>query len=145
MDTTQEEITTRRDTAEAFFHACESGEGWEDCRAYCQPDASFSAQAAPLSDIDTVKEYTGWMQAQYEAMPDIEYEVTSLAVDEDRGTVCVCAVLRGTHTGEDGPVPPTGQRVESDYAYVMAFRDGEIDHLTKIWNAPHAMKQLGWM
>ncbi|NBC18318.1 MAG: nuclear transport factor 2 family protein [Bacteroidetes bacterium] len=132
------------DTAEAFFHACESGEGWEACREYCHPDASFSAQAAPLRDIDTVQEYTGWMQAQYEAMPDIEYEVTSLAVDEERGNVCVCAVLRGTHTGEGGPVPPTGRSVESEYAYRMDFRGGAIEHVTKIWNAPHAMRQLGW-
>jgi ketosteroid isomerase-like protein len=145
MTTIQEDTTAMLDTAKAFFHACESGEGWDACRQHCHPDASFSAQAGPLGDIDTVKEYTGWMQAQYEAIPDIEYEVTSLAVDEDCGNVCVCAVLRGTHTGEGGPVPPTGQRVESDYAYVMEFEDGKIEHLTKIWNAAHAMRQLGWM
>jgi predicted ester cyclase len=144
MDTIQDEATDMLDTAEAFFHACESGEGWDACSEYCHPNASFSAQAAPLSGIDTVEEYTGWMQAQYEAMPDIEYEITSLAVDEDRGNVCACAVLRGTHTGEAGPVPPTGQSVESEYAYLMDFRGGTIDHVTKIWNAPHAMKQLGW-
>lgn len=133
-----------RETAEAFFHACESGKGWDACRQYCHPDATFSAQAQPLSDVDTVADYTGWMQAQYEALPDIEYELRSLAADEERGTVCACSVLRGTHTGEGGPVPPTGQSVESDYAYVMEFQNGKIAHLTKIWNAPHAMKQLGW-
>ncbi len=144
MDTTQEETTKMRETADAFFHAYESGKGWEACRPYCHPGATFSAQAAPLSGIDTVDEYAGWMQAQYEAMPDIEYEITSLAVDEDRGNVCACAILRGTHTGEAGPVPPTGKSVESEYAYLMEFRDGTIAHLTKIWNAPHAMRQLGW-
>jgi predicted ester cyclase len=144
MSTTQETTSAIRDTAEAFFHACESGEGWEACKQYCHPDASFSAQAAPLREIDTVQEYTGWMQAQYEAMPDIEYELTSLAVDEERGNVCACAVLRGTHTGEGGPVEPTGKSVASDYVYVMEFDGDRISHLTKIWNAPHAMRQLGW-
>lgn len=132
------------DTAEAFFDACESGEGWDACRPYCHPDATFSAQAGPLVDIDTMEEYAGWMQAQYEAMPDIEYELTSLAVDEDRDNVCTSAVLRGTHTGEGGPVPATGKSVESDYAYLMQFRGDRIEHVTKIWNAPFAMKQLGW-
>ena len=30
-------------------------------------------------------------------------------------------VFRATHTGEGRPVPPTGQRVEADYVYVMQF------------------------
>jgi hypothetical protein len=37
--------------AKQFFEACETGKGWEGCRAYCTPDASFSAQAEPLADI----------------------------------------------------------------------------------------------
>jgi ketosteroid isomerase-like protein len=49
------------------------------------------------------------------------------------------------HTGEGGPVPPTGESVESEYAYLMQFQEDKIEHLTKIWNAPYAMKQLGWM
>jgi hypothetical protein len=34
--------------AEAFFAACETGEGWEVCQAYCAPNATFRAQAEPL-------------------------------------------------------------------------------------------------
>ena len=40
MSTTTESIT---ETARAFFDACETGEGWEVCRAYCQPGAGFAA------------------------------------------------------------------------------------------------------
>jgi hypothetical protein len=29
--------------------------------------------------------------------------------------------------------------------YVMDFSDGRIRHLTKIWNAGLAMKDLGWV
>jgi len=97
MSTKQEDTTAMLDTAESFFDACESGKGWDACRPYCHPEATFSAQAGPLSDIETVEEYTGWMEAQYEALPDIEYNLKSLAVDEDRRNVCACAVLRGTH------------------------------------------------
>src|ERR1041384_3364178 len=42
MSPTTESIT---ETARAFFDACETGQGWAACSAYCQPDASFSAQA----------------------------------------------------------------------------------------------------
>jgi hypothetical protein len=40
--------------AEAFFAACETGKGWDECRAYCTPNASFSAQAEPLLDVKTL-------------------------------------------------------------------------------------------
>lgn len=133
-----------RDTAQKFFDACETGQGWAVCREYCHGDAGFAAQAGPLADIRTLEEYTNWMEGMMSLLPDAEYEVRSFAVDEDRGNVSAYGVFRGTHTGEGGPVPPTGQRVETDYVYVMDFDGDRIRHLTKIWNAPHALKQLGW-
>ena len=34
--------------ANDFFAACETGKGWEACKAYCAPNATFAAQAEPL-------------------------------------------------------------------------------------------------
>ncbi len=48
--------------AKQFFDACETGKGWEVCQAYCTPDASFSAQAEPLADVRTLRDYANWMQ-----------------------------------------------------------------------------------
>ncbi len=44
--------------AKDFFEACEKGAGWEACRGYCTPDASFSAQAEPLAELRTLQQYT---------------------------------------------------------------------------------------
>lgn len=133
-----------RSTAEKFFDACETGKGWAVCKEHCHPDATFEAQAEPLAELQTLEEYADWMEGLLTLLPDAEYEVGSFAVDEDRNNVSAYAVFRGTHTGEGGPVPPTGKRVESDYVYVMDFDGDRIRHITKIWNAPHALKQLGW-
>ena len=43
-------------TASHFFEACETGKGWEGCQAFCHPDATFSAQADALSDVEAVLE-----------------------------------------------------------------------------------------
>ena len=43
--------------ATQFFEACEAGKGWEACKAYCKPDATFSAQAEPLADVRTLQAY----------------------------------------------------------------------------------------
>jgi len=133
-----------RDTARNFFDACESGEGWEVCGEFCHPDATFSSQTTVLDGIDTLESYTEWMKGMYGPMPDASYEVRSFAVDPDRNNVSAYGIFRATHTGEGGPVPPTGQKIEADYVYVMDFEDGRIRHMTKIWNDGISLQQLGW-
>jgi len=77
-------------------------------------------------------------------VPNGSYELKSFSVDEDRGNVSAYAVFSGTHTGDGGPVPPTGKSVVSDYVYVMVFGGDRIRHVTKIWNDGFALTQLGW-
>jgi len=134
-----------RDTATLFFDACETGKGWAGCSAYCHPDATFSAQAGALASVHTLGGYTEWMKGLLTPIPDGSYEIRSFAVDETRGNVAAYGIFRGTHTGEGGPVPPTGKKVEADYVYVMDFADGKIRHMTKIWNDTISLQQLGWM
>jgi len=137
-------LNTIKETAERFFDACETGKGWEGCRAYCHPAATFSAQAAALSGVATLEGYTEWMKGLFTPVPDGQYEIRSFAVDEQRGNVIAYGIFRGTHTGSGGPVPPTGKRVEADYVYVMQFEGDRIRHMTKIWNDGMSLKQLGW-
>ena len=133
------------DTAMQFFDACETGEGWEGCRDYCHPDATFSAQAAALEGVDTLEAYTEWMKGLFTPCPDGRYELRSFAVDERRGNVSAFGVFMGTHTEDGGPVPPTGKSVSADYVYVMEFDGDRIRHMTKIWNDAHSLAQIGWV
>ena len=138
-------MSSIRDTAEKFFDACETGKGWDGCRQYCRPDATFSAQADALNGVTSVEAYTNWMQGMYTPLPDASYEVRSFAVDDRRNNVAAFGVFRATHTGQGGPLPPTGKRLEADYVYVMDFDNGLIKHVTKIWNDVASLRQLGWM
>jgi predicted ester cyclase len=132
------------DTAEWFFDACETGKGWQCCQPYCRPDASFAAQTDALAGISTLEAYTEWMKGLMTMLPDGTAEVRSFAVDEARRNVVAFGVFRGTHTGEGGPVPPTGKSAEAEYVYVMDFDGDKIRHMTKIWNDGLTMRQLGW-
>ena len=131
------------ETAKAFFEACEAGKGWEACKAYCSPDATFAAQAEPLVDVKTLQQYTDWMKGLMTVLTDATYEVKSFATDTERNNVCAYAVFSGTHLA-GGPVPPTGKSTKSDYVYVMQFNGDKIVHMTKIWHSGLAMKELGW-
>jgi len=134
-----------KETAEQFFDACDTGQGWSGCQQYCHEGATFSAQTGALEGVETLEQYTDWMTGLLTTLPDSSYEVRSFAVDEQRNNVAAYGVFRGTHTGAGGPVPPTGKRVEADYVYVMQFDGDRISHLTKIWNDGVSLRQLGWM
>jgi predicted ester cyclase len=134
--------------AKSFFEACETGKGWEGCKAYCQAEATFSAQADALSDIETLEGYTEWMKNLLIPIPDGRYKLKFFAADEERNSVAAFAVFHGTQTGRGGrggPGGPTGNVVAADYVYAMQFEGDRIQHMTKIWNDTISLRQLGWV
>jgi len=132
------------ETAMTFFDACETGKGADGCKAWCHDDATFSCQADALAEVSTLGAYADWMQGLLGPIPDGRYELTAFACDEERSTVVASAIFHGTHSGDGGPMPATGNAVAADYVYVMNFDAGKIRHMTKIWNDGHSLKQLGW-
>jgi predicted ester cyclase len=137
-------MSTIRDTAERFFDACETGKGWAGCAPYCHEGATFEGQTDALAGIETLEAYTEWMKNLLTPLPDGVAEVKSFAVDDARNNVAVYGVFRGTHTGDGGPVAPTGKSAAADYVYVINFDKDKISHMTKIWNDGYTMRQLGW-
>jgi len=133
-----------KETAWKFFEACETGKGQEVCNQWCHDDATFSCQAGALADVTTAADYADWMKGILGPLPDGRYELKAFSADEERNTVTVAAVFHGTHTGEGGPVPPTGKAAATDYVYVFDFDGEKISHMTKVWNDLPALQALGW-
>lgn len=137
-------MSEKLESAREFFDACETGKGWDVCKGYCHADATFSAQASALDGISSLEGYCDWMKGLSTTMPDAGYELSFFGADESGDSVAAVAVFKGTHTGEGGPVPPTGKSVASDYAYHMVFDGDRIVHMTKVWNDGIALRQAGW-
>lgn len=134
------------ETATRFFHACESLEGWAGCRDYVADSATFSAQSEPLTDVHTVEAYCEWMAGLGNGpLEGCGYEIHSASYDEQNRTAIFFATFTGAHVGDGGPVPPTGQQTNSHYVYALTMDgDGKVAKMCKIWNAPWALKELGW-
>lgn len=133
------------ENAGRVFHACESSKGWEACRQYVEPGAPLEAQAEPLADVATVKDYAEWMMHAASWMPDGHYHLHTSAWDEENRAATFFATYHGHHSGEGGPVPPTNREMKSDYVFVLFMNgDDRVERMVKIWNAAWAMKQLGW-
>ncbi len=129
-----------------FFHACESLQGWDGCKQYVADGATFSAQCEPLIEIKTVEVYSGWM-AVFGSIttPGCSYELHASSFDEAVNTAMFFGTFTGKHTGEGGPVPPTSKTTQSQYVYILTMNaEGLIEKMVKVWNAPWAMKELGW-
>ena len=136
-------MSSRLDIARAFFVACDTGQGWDACRAHCTPDATFAVQSDVLAEITTLQQYAEWMRGLLTVLTDGRYELKSFAEDAEHGNVCAFGTFIGTHLA-GGPVPPTRKTTRTDYVYIMEFRDGKIAHMTKVWNSGYALKELGW-
>jgi len=137
-------MSTNLESAKQFFEACETGKGWEDCKAYCHSDATFSSQTTVLADISSLEGYCEWMKNLLTPIPDGHYELKSFSADEARNSVVAFAVFHGTQTGPGGPGEPTGKTIAADYVYNMVFDGDQIKHMTKIWNDTISLQQLGW-
>ncbi len=135
------------DNATKFFVACESLEGWSGCQAYVMPDATFTAQCEPLIDVTTVAERTQWMAGLGNGpLAGCGYDVHARAYDERTRTALFFATFRASHDGDGGPVPPTHQSTETHYLYALTMNDQDkVEQLVKVWNAPWALNQLGWL
>ncbi|MYA30936.1 MAG: hypothetical protein F4Y31_06845 [Gammaproteobacteria bacterium] len=134
------------ETATKFFHACESLEGWEGCRQYVADNAQFAAQSEPLVDVTTVEDYCEWMAGLGRGpLEGCSYDLKASSYDESTRTAMFFATFHGTHVGEGGPVPATRKSTRSHYVYVISLDEtGKVSGMTKIWNAPWALKELGW-
>ena len=129
------------DNARLFFPLCEKGEGWEACKKYCDPDATFQSQAS-IDFGGSLKNYTEWVKmTATQVMPDTYWSDLVSAYDEDANTAIFAAVIHGTHTNtpEGAPLPPPTHKTFSlDYCYRIHFNnEGKIDNMIKIWNFEH--------
>ena len=132
--------------AETFFHNCESGMGFEACQDYVVENASFNCQSEALAAITTLKDYVNWISGLGTPMPGNSYKISSSAYDADNNTAIFFSTFTGTHSADGGPVPPTNKTTNTHYVYAIQMNgEGKVASMTKIWNGPWALKELGWM
>ena len=134
------------ETASAFFHACEGLEGWAGCSQYATDNAAFTAQSEPISELTTAHEYCEWMAATGQGpLSGCSYTLHSSSYDETNKIALFFATFHAMHGSEGGPVPATQLSTASHYVYALEMDSaGKMRKMTKIWNAPWALTELGW-
>jgi hypothetical protein len=73
------------------------------------------------------------------------FDLHSARFDEGTHTAVFFGAYDDTHNGEGGPVRPSHKTTHTDYFYVLTMNNnGLIEWMVKVWNAPWAMRELGW-
>jgi hypothetical protein len=73
------------------------------------------------------------------------YVISSSSYNDETDTAMFFGVFSAKHVGEGGLVPPMQKETKADYVYVLKMADGKVAAMTKIWNAPWTLTELGWM
>ena len=126
--------------------SCDKAEGWEACKAFCVPGATFHCQSETLKDIKTVEGYANWCSWFATCCPSVSYTNNAITWDGAMSTAVYYSTYHAKHTvqGEGAP-PPTFQQTNSEYVYfIRTNADGKIVHMTKLWNDQWALHELGW-
>ena len=76
-----------------------------------------------------------------QAFPAGRAEAINVIAEDDK--VVLHDVIRGTHEGEFGEVPPTGRDVEFEFVHIFRFRDGRIVERWGVVDLLGLMRQLG--
>ena len=137
---------TAFENAKKFVEACDGNRGWEACRAYVVEGAPFVSQAEALADVHTVEGYCEWLVA-LDRGPLTRNSCTlhASAYDEANRIALFYSTYHAAHTGEGGPVAPTGRETNSDYVYALTMdEDGRVAKMQKTWNSDWALQELGW-
>jgi len=137
---------TELDTAVAFFHACESAKGWDACREYAQPDASFHSAAETYTGMASLAEYCDQIREAFTTtFVGSDYALVAAGYDAERRVALLQAMSYAVHTGEGGPVPPTHKQAQIPFVYAIEFTPaGKIAHLEKIFDPGVSLRGLGW-
>jgi len=140
-------MSTLEQTAERFLQTVKPGQGWEAWQPFCHPDAGFrklGTSAVGMEVHESLPDFAESTKVLVALFPDLRQELRSLAIDEEQDIAIAYMVTKGTHTGEGGPVPPTGQAFEVDVVWIMQFEDDRMRHLTLVMHDPVVDEQLGW-
>jgi steroid delta-isomerase-like uncharacterized protein len=99
------------------------------------------SQATPGVVIDSRGDFRTFLEADFATVPDSRVECPMMTGEGD--LLAVWCEYTGTQEGAWGPFPPSGERVDLDFAAFLRFEAGKIAEMWVIWDNLTALTQLG--
>lgn len=108
---------------------------------YYSPDSLYyfpSNNPKPLSREESQK----FVERFFNGFPDLNFSIEEFYAAEDR--IIARLILRGTHTGNWGGIPATGNKFEMSSTFIVRFENGKVIEEREDFNQLGFLQQLGW-
>ncbi|QDQ96940.1 hypothetical protein [Tomitella fengzijianii] len=134
------------ETAQNFFHACESAKGWDECRRFAETDAQFHSPAGSYTGLTTLEAYCDQVAGAFATtFRGSTYALVASAYDADSGIALLQGMSYAQHTGDGGPVAPTRKMAEIPFVYSIRINsENKITRLEKLYDESASRELLGW-
>lgn len=109
--------------------------------AIIAPDYVRHCQATPDVDVRSLAEFKQFLRNDFLSVPD-SVITTKFMVSEGDLQAFYCTYA-GTQTGQMGPFPPSGRRINVDFSGVNRFENGKIVESWLTWDNLAGLVQLG--
>jgi steroid delta-isomerase-like uncharacterized protein len=90
----------------------------------------------------TREEYQEFVERFFQGFPDLNFSIEELHAVGDR--VIARLILRGTHEGDWGGVPATGNKFEMSSTFIVRFENGKVVEEREDFDRLGFLQQLGW-
>jgi steroid delta-isomerase-like uncharacterized protein len=92
--------------------------------------------------VDNLDQFKDFLRADFDGIPDSVITVDLIFGNSEY--VAVRAIYSGTQTGQVGPFPPSGKRVDLPYLGILRIADGKISEMWVEWDNIFMLTQLGY-
>ena len=113
----------------------------DDLDRYVAADIVRHSGATPGISVTNIMEFREFLESDIASMPDSVQEIE--LIFSAREFVAVRALLSGTQSGQMGPFPPTGKRVQIPFIGILRIEDGKVAEIWVEWDNLSTLTQLG--
>ena len=107
----------------------------------CQPNLVRHCPATPRVIVRSIEDFVAFLKEDLKAVPNSVITLKMGVYEGDLGGFW--ANYSGTQTGQMGPFPPSGKRIDCDFAGIFRFEDGKIAEIWVTWDNIDILAGLG--
>lgn len=104
-------------------------------------DVVRHSQSTPGVVVESLEDFKAFLRTDFATVPDSEVECPMVIAEGD--LVASWCSYEGTQEGPMGPFPPSGKRLDLDFAGFLRFEDGKIAEMWVVWDNLTGLAQLG--
>lgn len=108
---------------------------------YVAENVQRHSAATPGVVVESLADFKEFLHQDLSAVPDAVQTVNLIFEADDM--VAVHATYAGTQTGQMGPFPPSGKRLEIQFIGLLRIENGKIAELWVEWDNLGALMHLG--